>query len=182
MMKKTLIAVAAAGIVTAGVVAAGSATADGHTATAQFVNTEGEAIGTAELTQGPHGTLIRLELRGLADGSGFHAIHIHAVGDCSDHDEGFQASGGHINPEGKKHGLMNPDGPDPGDFPNIYADANGDVNHELFTPLASLDGSVGARILDEDGAALVIHQNPDDHQTQPIGGAGPRIACGVIER
>ncbi|MDF1614379.1 superoxide dismutase family protein [Desulfurivibrio dismutans] len=181
-MKKTLITVAAVGIVAVGIVAAGSATAGGHTATAQFMNTKGEAIGKAELTQSPHGTLIRLELRGLADSSGFHAIHIHAVGDCSDHDDGFQASGGHINPEGKKHGLMNSEGPDPGDFPNIYADAKGDVNYELFTTLASLDGSVGARILGEDGAALVIHQNPDDHKTQPIGGAGSRIACGVINR
>ena len=91
---------------------------------------------------------------------------------------GSATASGHINPEGKKHGLMNPNGPDPRDFPNIYADANGDVNHELFTPLASLDGSVGARILDEDSAALVIHQNPDDHQTQPIGGAGPGSRAG----
>ena len=30
------------------------------------------------------------------------------------------------------------------------------------------------------GRALVIHASPDDHVTQPIGGAGARIACGVI--
>ena len=33
---------------------------------------------------------------------------------------------------------------------------------------------------DADGSALVIHANPDDHMSQPIGGAGARIACGVI--
>jgi Cu-Zn family superoxide dismutase len=27
----------------------------------------------------------------------------------------------------------------------------------------------------------VIHINRDDHITQPIGGAGPRIACGVVK-
>ena len=27
---------------------------------------------------------------------------------------------------------------------------------------------------------LVVHANADDHTSQPIGGAGARIACGVI--
>ena len=35
-------------------------------------------------------------------------------------------------------------------------------------------------LLDEDGSAVVIHANPDDHLTQPIGGAGGRVGCGVI--
>ena len=35
-------------------------------------------------------------------------------------------------------------------------------------------------LLDEDGSAVIIHEQPDDHLTQPIGGAGGRIACGVI--
>ena len=48
--------------------------------------------------------------------------------------------------------------------------------------LFSLDGRGGrAKILDEDGAALVIHENRDDHATQPIGGAGARVFCGVIK-
>jgi len=32
--------------------------------------------------------------------------------------------------------------------------------------------------MDKDGSALVIHANPDDYKTQPIGGAGARIVCG----
>ena len=36
-------------------------------------------------------------------------------------------------------------------------------------------------LLDEDGSAVIIHENPDAHLTQPIGGAGGRIACGIIE-
>ena len=35
-------------------------------------------------------------------------------------------------------------------------------------------------LLDADGSAVIIHELPDDHRTQPIGGAGGRIACGII--
>ena len=150
------------------------------TATAEFINQKGQTIGSAHLEQGPNGTLIRLSLDGLADKAGFHGIHIHQHGDCSDPDQGFMASGGHHNPDGMHHGLMHPEGPDAGDFPNIYVHEDGMVRAELFTNHATLDGAVGARMLDETGAALVIHAHPDDHFTQPIGKAGPRIACGVI--
>jgi Cu-Zn family superoxide dismutase len=37
-------------------------------------------------------------------------------------------------------------------------------------------------ILDDDGAALVIHATADDYKTDPAGNAGARIACGVITR
>ena len=44
------------------------------------------------------------------------AIHIHSVGTCEDPDKGFVASKGHLNPDDRKHGLMNPEGPDAGDL------------------------------------------------------------------
>ncbi|RLK46805.1 Cu-Zn family superoxide dismutase [Alkalispirillum mobile] len=173
-------AVAACGLLTLGMAQAGGHDEELPTATAEMFDNDGESIGTAEFTQGPHGTLIRLELSGM-EGPGFRAIHIHETGDCDDHDHGFMDSGGHLNPDDKKHGLMNPEGPDAGDLTNIYVQEDGTVNAELFTMLASLDGAVGGQMLDDDGAALVIHENPDDHMTQPIGGAGARIACGVIK-
>jgi len=148
-------------------------------ARAEIIDREGNYTGKAIFRQGSRGTLINLELEGLPPGP--KAIHIHSTGTCDDHDHGFTASGGHLNPENKKHGLLNPDGPDAGDLPNIYIHENGYAWAEMYTERASLDGSFGARILDEDGAALVIHENPDDHKSQPIGGAGARIACGVIE-
>lgn len=148
-------------------------------AAAKMINNAGEEIGKVELFSGPAGTLLRLQAQGLPAGP--KAIHIHAAGTCEDHDHGFMESGGHLNPDDKEHGLLNPEGPGAGDLPNFRVDEFGHAWAEFFTTLASLDGSVGARILDDDGAAIVIHENPDDHKSQPIGGAGDRIACGVIE-
>lgn len=155
--------------------------ADDHRkANVSFIDTEGQSVGSGTLIDGPHGVLIDLDLHGLPPGR--RGIHIHAIGDCDDPDDGFMASGGHLNPEGRKHGLMHPDGPDNGDLPNLIVREDGTVQVELFTHLASLDGAPGRpAILDYDGAALVIHEHRDDHYSQPIGGAGPRIACGMIK-
>ncbi|MCC5888471.1 MAG: superoxide dismutase family protein [Gammaproteobacteria bacterium] len=160
-----------------GVAHAGS---DDHSrASVSFVDRDGSDVGTGVLIDGPHGVLIDLDLHGLPPGR--RAIHVHGVGTCDDPDEGFVASGGHLNPEGRKHGLMNADGPDNGDLPNLIVREDGTVQVELFTQLASLRGAPGRpAMLDYDGAALVIHEQRDDHYSQPIGGAGPRIACGVI--
>lgn len=163
--------------------AAGAALADNHgamEATADFIDRDSKAVGTAMLTESPHGVLIYLDLHGLPPGP--KAIHIHSVGTCEDPGEGFVASKGHLNPKGKEHGLMNPAGPDNGDLPNLMVLDDGSVKVAMFTTFASLGGAGDrAAMLDEDGAAFVIHVNRDDHVTQPIGGAGPRIACGVIK-
>ena len=158
---------------------AGSSFADDRqpAATAEFTNPAGEAIGEATLWQGPRGVLIHVDLAGLSPGK--HAIHLHAVGAC---EPDFGASGGHINPGGAKHGLLNPEGPDNGDLPNIYASEAGTAQAELYTTAVYvgdvIDGA--APLLDEDGSALVVHAKGDDHMTQPIGGAGGRVGCGVI--
>ncbi|WP_368859879.1 superoxide dismutase family protein [Mycobacterium tuberculosis] len=34
---------------------------------------------------------------------------------------------------------------------------------------------------DANGSALIIHAKADDHKSQPIGGAGDRIACAAIK-
>ncbi|HYY83906.1 MAG TPA: superoxide dismutase family protein, partial [Beijerinckiaceae bacterium] len=104
-------------------------------------------------------------------------LHFHAVGDCSDTGQ-FQLSKGHVNHDSSKHGLLNPEGPDDGDLPNIYANADGSANAEVVTDLA-LSGERGLR--DADGSALVIHASEDDHSTQPIGNAGARVGCAVIK-
>ncbi|MBX3489951.1 superoxide dismutase family protein [Parvibaculum sp.] len=152
-------------------------------ARAVFQTNEGADAGEAVLREGPTGVLLRIEVEGLAPG--WHGVHFHATGDCSD--EKFMASGGHINhaheADKAPHGLLNPDGPDFGDLPNLYVAADGAGKAEMFSGLVSFDGAGDrAALFDADGSAIVIHESADDHASQPIGGAGARIACAVLER
>ena len=138
--------------------------------TAEMRNAEGDPIGTVVMQQGSGGFLVTVMVEGIEPGP--HGIHIHSVGTCM---PDFGASGGHINVDNRQHGLLSPDGPDNGDLPNIYATTDGTVHAELFTTLVDPD-----LLMDDDGSAIVIHENRDDHSTQPIGGSGGRIACGVL--
>jgi len=55
------------------------------------------------------------------------------------------------------------------------------VNAELFTTRARISSEgPGQWLWDADGSAIIIHANPDDHSTQPIGGAGDRVACAAL--
>ena len=162
----------------------GSSNADDHAvteATASLINRDREVIGTARFQQGPIGVLITVEMDGLPESAtGWHGSHLHSIGDCSNED--FTSSGGHINVDNKAHGLLNPDGPDNADMPNVYVHSDGTARAQIFTSLVSLNGEYGRPALfDENGSAIVFHDNPDDHVTQPIGGAGARHVCGVIE-
>lgn len=144
----------------------------------ELKNSTGAGVGSATLTQAPNGLLARIELKGAPPG--WHGLHFHEKGDCSKAD--FTSAGGHVH--GKPtmvHGLLNPDANEAGDLPNIFVAADGSGRAEVFSTYVSLASASGREALgDKDGSALVIHANPDDHKAQPIGGAGPRIACGVI--
>lgn len=147
-------------------------------AAAEMVNTDGKVIGEVTFEQAPGGVLLFVKVTGLPPGP--HGIHLHSVGGCT---PDFKAAKGHINPHKRAHGLRNPDGPDNGDLPNLYVAADGTGMAEFYTTLVSVaDGKRAPALLDADGSAVIIHANPDDHITQPIGGAGGRIACGVVER
>lgn len=151
-----------------------------------LVDNHNGPAGYVALAESPTGgTLIRIDLKGLSQG--WHGVHLHQVADCSDYSEGFKMSGGHVDPEDRQHGLLNPEGPEAADMPNIYAGADGRVTAEIFNPFASLFPSEAAAavngpnpLIDEDGFAIIVHQGSDDHLTQPIGGAGARVACAAI--
>jgi Cu-Zn family superoxide dismutase len=141
-------------------------------------NSAGASVGSAVLTEATNGVLVRIEVKGLPPG--WHGLHFHETGDCSKAD--FTSAGGHVHAQATRvHGLMNPDLNEAGDLPNLHVGADGAGTVELLSTFVSLKGAGGRpALVDKDGSALVIHANADDYMTQPIGGAGARIACAGI--
>lgn len=151
----------------------------GEKAYSKIINNDGENIGEATYTQGSEGVLIEIKVTGIAAGK--HGMHFHKVGVCEDHDH-FKMAKGHIMQTGKPHGYLHHEGPHEGNLPNLIIGKEGSTHVELYTELVSVSGYGGKpALLDEDGSVLMIHINADDHKTQPIGGSGARIACGVIK-
>jgi len=155
---------------------AAPAYADGLLVQADLIDNGGTAIGTVQVEQGHKGVLINLKAKDLSPG--YHGMHFHSVGDCSDL-AAFKSAGGHVNPFDQPHGFRNPNGPHEGNLPNLVVAADGTVDVELYSDMVALD-SGAAKLLDADGTALIIHTDKDDHYSQPIGGSGGRIACAVI--
>ena len=114
-------------------------------------------------------------LTGLKPGA-THALHVHEFGDCSAPDA--TSAGGHFNPTQQAHGNRAAGGAHhAGDIPNQVAGADGVARVDQL--LAGLEiGSGGAS--DIVGKGVIVHAKADDYTTQPTGGAGGRIACGVI--
>lgn len=147
----------------------------GAHASASLAGTDGTAMGTVTLTQGPNGVLISADVQGLSPGA--HGFHIHSVGACS---PDFSAAGGHYAPGGEGHGLMHEDGSHAGDLPNIHAGADGAARADHFTAAVTLDAGADNSLFDDDGSAIIIHAKPDSYGAAPE--AGDRVACGVIVR
>ncbi|QUD88117.1 superoxide dismutase family protein [Phenylobacterium montanum] len=149
--------------------------------TATIKTPDGANVGTAVLTEAPTGVLIRVEVKGLTPG--WHGMHLHEKGDCSD--AKFMNAGGHLQMSGMKmpHGLLAAGGPDDGDLPNLFVQPDGAAKAEAFSTRVTLKGAEGrTMLLGPTGSALMIHSSADDQTTQPIGGAGPRVACAVIRQ
>lgn len=153
--------------------------ADGETAgatraTASLQPTEGNEVrGTVQLEQTDEGVRVSAVVTGLAPDS-LHGFHIHEKGDCSASDA--SSAGGHYAPRGHPHGLPPAEERHAGDMGNLVVDANGQVAFERTFQIFSIRGSE-APVL---GRAVIVHAQEDDG-SQPTGGAGSRLACGVIE-
>lgn len=157
------------------------------TRTAWIVGPQGGALGQATFTESTNGVLIHLEFGEHGLPPGWHGLHFHQRADCTDAAAGFQASGSHVGMDDRhrlQHGLMNPQGPEAGDLPNIFATPVGIFGAEVFAPHVTLGAQETSDhrkpLLDADGSALIVHAGPDDYHTQPIGGAGPRIGCAAL--
>lgn len=161
-------------------------------ATAELADPEGQSRGTVEFAEADGGTLVTVEATDLPPG--FHGLHIHTAGLCepdsanpNDPEEtgAFLSAGGH---------LAGPDGeaghPEhAGDLPPLYVTDDG--SGRIVTLTDRLDRDL---LLDEDGSAVMIHENSDnlaniperyapegaDEETRNAGDGGSRIACGVV--
>ena len=149
--------------------------ATGETAIAAVKLANGTDAGTVTFVEGTAGVLLKFALKGLPPGP--HAVHVHETGKC---DGDLSGAGGIYNPLGAKHGFLHDEGPMAGDLPNIYAGADGSVNAEVLSPFLTLSTEAEESLFDADGAAVVINEKADDYEAEPDGGAGVRIACGVI--
>ena len=149
----------------------GAPLAAGRFATATLRTAAGKDVGRVRVSEVAGGLRVTVDARFLPPG--IHGAHLHTVGRCEP--PAFASAGPHWNPTGMKHGSMNPAGPHAGDLPNLVIGADGRGTIGVTIAGATFDG-----LIDADGAALVIHADPDDLMTDPSGNSGARIACGVL--
>ena len=136
-----------------------------------------EKLGTATFFPVDGG--VKVELDVIQQVPGLHAIHILSVGKCEGPD--FISAGPHFNPDGKKHGSMNPEGPHAGDLPNVEAGLDGHLRGTIIIKGVTL-GEGPDSLFHPGGTAIVIDEGTDDYKTDPDGGSGAHVACGVIQK
>lgn len=141
-------------------------------ASATIINAQGLPVGKAAIVESKKkGLVVTVVVKGLPRGE--KGLHLHTIGQC----EGpkFTSAGPHWNPHGTQHGRDNPMGAHSGDLPNISIGKKGSGKLKFEIPDMRLHN-----LIDDDGAAIVIHAQSDDNRTDPSGNSGDRIACGVF--
>ncbi len=151
-------------------------TSSGPSAIAKLEPTRGNSTaGVAKFVQSGNRVMVTAEISGLKPNAE-HGFHVHEKGDCSSGDG--MSAGGHFNPLGKPHGHHANSERHAGDMPNLRADANGRATLQVELDLITVADGPASVV----GKGLIVHRDPDDYKSQPVGNAGPRIACAVIQR
>jgi Cu-Zn family superoxide dismutase len=145
-------------------------------ARADVVDASGVGIGAVILTESGDGVSLNGALIGLPPGE--HGFHIHRTGSCEPPIS--ESAGSHYAPGDNPHGFDASGGPHAGDMRNLVVADDSTATVDQTNDRVTLEGG-DAELLDDDGSALVIHAGPDDYSSQPSGGSGDPIACGVIE-
>lgn len=142
---------------------------------ADLRDANGAILARATLEQAGDAVRIRIQAAGLPAGT--YGAHVHMTGRCDAPD--FASAGAHWNPTGHQHGSDNPEGPHLGDLPNLIvaADGTGEISFDMAG--TTLRGG-NHPVMDDDGAAVIVHADPDDYRTDPSGNSGARIACGIV--
>jgi Cu-Zn family superoxide dismutase len=136
--------------------------------------TRGQVKGSVvleELADG--GVSIKGTVSGLTPGR--HGFHVHEHGNC--HSADGLSAGGHFNPTNAPHGATEATHSHVGDLGNIVADASGRAVIDLVKKPATLKAGPSSFL----GRSLIVHAAADDLKSQPAGGSGSRVGCGVIK-
>lgn len=133
---------------------------------------DNNTVGTVTFTKTDDGVRVVATITNLPPNS-MHGFHIHEYGDCSAIDA--TSAGGHFNPHDRPHGGPTTAERHVGDLGNLASNDLGIAELDYVDPKLSFSGSDS--IL---GRGLVVHEQEDDLESQPVGNAGARIGCGVI--
>lgn len=137
----------------------------------------GEQVGELKFEDSPFGLLIYPEINQFAPG--LHGFHIHQNPSCHGKEKNGEyvaglAAGGHYDPENTGVHLGPYGDGHLGDLPPLYCDEKGTCNLPMLAPRL--------KVKDIKGHSLMVHVHGDNYSDSPspLGGGGPRMACGVI--
>ncbi|QIW16834.1 superoxide dismutase [Pasteurellaceae bacterium RH1A] len=136
-------------------------------------------VGTVVITESAYGLVFTPNLHSLAHG--MHGFHIHENPSCEPKEKDGKlvaglGAGGHWDPtKAGKHGFPWSDEAHLGDLPALVVDHDGKAEYPVLAPRLK-------KLEDVKGRSLMIHAGGDNHSDHPapLGGGGPRMACGVI--